>query len=852
MLRKALVLGRDGAAGWLAVAGVAIAIMLVSPSPARADCVLTGSAIVCAPPGTNGYSDPAGNGFTITVQPGTTVVDNGFAAIELNNANVIVNNGLIAAGDSAAGIVVNDGNTITNNSVMTAGANGAGISAGDDNTIVNAGSITIGDGFGSYGIATLLNSTIVNSGSITVGQGGIGIAADANTTLPSTPSITNSGTVTVGDFGIGIIVTDNHNILNSGRIVVGRGGFGIQARDGNLISNTGNILVDSFSGGVEFTGVNNTLNNSGTISAINGSFSVQTCGCSANDNRINNLVGGTLDGYISIDGAGNTVTNSGLIAVTDPGTPLIGYPTFLIANQGGTGAGNAFVQTASGTLALRMDNTGLIDNLSADAITAGGTLKVMLQPGQFYQNSTTSGTAAGLTVYGVGVLGNTITTRFDTFTTSSAFFTATPIYDTADPNNYTSLAIQLDRLPFGGVPGSTPNQTAVGNVLERGYSPGLDPASTIGQFYLNLLNSGSLSVLDQLSGAGTAASQDAAFNVGDLFSVAMLQQAMAWLSGSGGAPGVTFGGLGYAPAGQSNFANRRGADAFGAMQPSEGRWRVWGSGFGATRSIDGQWGTADQRTDAAGGLFGVDRQIAPDLLIGAAVGASNSRFSVSSLSTSGHADAGHVGLYALKTFGAAYLAGALHYAHASNDTDRTISGIGITEQAKGSFDSDQFGGRLELGWRTVVKDITLTPFAAIAPTTLWQQGYSETSTTSTGAPGILGLTYQSNRVSSFPGFLGLQVDGRFTFDNGTTLSPFARVSWVHEFDTTRSITASFINITGGSFTTEGASADANALRLEGGGSYALNPRASLFASVNSQLSSHAQSLAGMGGLRLGW
>ena len=90
-------------------------------------------------------------------------------------------------------------------------------------------------------------------------------------------------------------------------------------------------------------------------------------------------------------------------------------------------------------------------------------------------------------------------------------------------------------------------------------------------------------------------------------------------------------------------------------------------------------------------------------------------------------------------------------------------------------------------------------------------------------------------------------------DEDRSFSIKVHVFWgEHAGQRDHGITASFINITGGSFTAEGASADANALRLEGGGSYALNPRASLFASVNSQLSSHAQSLAGMGGLRLGW
>jgi len=748
--------------------------------------------------------------------------------------------------------VATDGNTITNNSVITAGTNGAGISVGDNNTIANAGSIIVGDGFGSYGIAASFNNTIVNSGSIVIGQGGIGLAADANSALPAAPSITNSGTVTVGDFGIGIIVTDFHNVLNSGRITVGQAGYGIQTGDNNLITNTGTIVVDSLSSGVQFDGINNTLNNSGTIKAINDAYSIDACACTAINNNFNNLSGGTLDGYVNVDGVGNTLTNSGVITVTDPGTALVGYPTFLIANQSLSGAGNNFVQTTSGTLALRMNNTGLIDNLSADAIIAGGTLKVMLQAGQLYQNSTISGTAVGLTVYGAGTLGNTITTRFDAFATSSVFFTATPIYDTGDASAYTSLNLQLDRTPFGSVPGSTPTQQSVGNALEQGYSPSLDPNSTIGQFYANLLAASSLGVLDQLSGAGTSAAQNAAFSSGALFGGAMMQQGLSWLSGSGGGFGTTFGGLPYA-APANRLANHPGADAFAAMQPQPGRWRVWGAGFGATRSIDGQNGSSeDQRINAGGGAFGVDREIARDLLLGFAVGASGSTYSVSGLSTSGRSDAGHVGVYALKTFGASYLAATLYYAHAANKSDRTITGIGATEYAKGSFDSDQLGGRVEFGWRHALKSYTLTPFVAVEPAVLWQQGYSEASTTGTGAPGILGLTYQSNRVTSFPAFLGAQIDGRYALDGGHTVSPFARLSWVHEFETARNIRASFITLPGGSFIAEGARASENALRLEAGATLSLSDKASLFASVNGEWSNTTTSVAGLGGLRLGW
>ena len=50
--------------------------------------------------------------------------------------------------------------------------------------------------------------------------------------------------------------------------------------------------------------------------------------------------------------------------------------------------------------------------------------------------------------------------------------------------------------------------------------------------------------------------------------------------------------------------------------------------------------------------------------------------------------------------------------------------------------------------------------------TLWERGFTESSTTG-GLPGILGLTYQSQTVTSLPTFLGVQFDTRLALANGT-------------------------------------------------------------------------------------
>src|SRR5262249_14655525 len=106
-------------------------------------------------------------------------------------------------------------------------------------------------------------------------------------------------------------------------------------------------------------------------------------------------------------------------------------------------------------------------------------------------------------------------------------------------------------------------------------------------------------------------------------------------------------------------------------------------------------------------------------------------------------DGGHVGAYAMQTFGASYLSAQVSYGHFNNTTTRLIGGIGPDETAKGAFGSDQLGGRLEIGHSFAFNPVTVTPFAAVQAARLWQAAYTETS--AAGAlPGVLGLSYAAH------------------------------------------------------------------------------------------------------------
>ena len=733
------------------------AVTVSLPDKALADCVLNGSTVTCAPPGTGGFT-AASDGLNVTVQSGATASTTtpAAAAITINNTSTLLNDGTISAVNTGAGIAATNFNRITNNGAINVGDNATGIFAGDGNTITN-------------------NGTISSTSS------GIGIGVNASNT------VYNYGTISTGQFG---------------------------------------------TAGVQFGSTNNTFYNYGTVRALDGT-SVEACGCGATGNTVNNY--GTLDGTLQMLSGSSVINNYGLITMTgDDGA--VGSTQHYV--------NGTFNQFAGGILELRVNALGVADTLAAGTLNLAGTLRLAVRPGLYGASTTYNFVVENLT----GL--PTITSTFTSIVSSSPFFAVTPIYDTSNPAAWAGLSTQLDRIPFGSVPGATDNQRAVGNVLEPGYSTSL--TGSLATFYSNLLAATSLTALDQLSGAGTAAAQNSSFGATGLFSDAMMQQGLAWLAGAGG------GGFGaplqYAAADKTG--SKPGYEAFAAMQPRQPQppvWRAWALGFGSTRSIDGNasLGTADQSLQTAGGALGVERAFGGDLLLGLAAGGSGSRFSAASLSTNGTVDGGHIGGYAVTRWGDMYAAATLNYARFDNRTDRTIAGIGTTETAHGSFASDEVAGRFELGWRRRMAGYSVTPFVAVEPAALWQHAYSESSTTVSGGAGTLGLSYAARETTSLPTFVGAQLDGQYLV-GGQTVRPFVRAAWVHEFMPQRQIEATFISIPAASFTVDGTRPASDAARISGGATWTIDASKALFARVDTEFSGSSTMVAGTAGARVTW
>ncbi|MGY8666640.1 autotransporter domain-containing protein [Bradyrhizobium sp. UFLA05-109] len=871
------------------------AVVMLPSGEAAAACVQSGNAVTCSGASSTGFGTGVESNLSVTVQSGAAIsVGASEVAIKLDSGNTVVNSGAISStgasaagirltgsgntvsnsgtitltGDGSYGIGVNSTNTIQNSGTITIGANGYGVYLGSGNNFTNSGTINVGSS--SAGVYALYNNnTVINNGTIVTDSIGIQGTGDNN-------AFTNAGTISLGAPGsIGMFVSSTGNvltntgtissgsassygiaadgggntILNSGVITVGSstsinstgvyllnssvltnsgtitavdtGGIGVMLwSNGNTVTNNGTISAPGNGGvAIEFVGNGNTIVNSGTIRGGQNGFSLFTFGA-ANNTITNN---GTLDGAIRLWGSGDSLTNNGLVTISDPATAL-GHG---IIELGGT-----FTQSASGTLALRVDNAGNSDGLyAAGQVKLDGTLRLVAQPG-LYQSSTTY---TDVVQTATGVSG-----RFANVTVSSAFLNAAATYNT------NSVDVTLTRQGFGSVAGETANQRAVGNALEAGYSTALTGAAAT--FYSNLLQAGSVRVLDQLSGEGTSGTQNTAFAAGSMFGQTMDGQMDAWRSGHRGEAAGS-GALGYA-------SERPVTSAFNALKAPplvEPQWHAWASGFGAGQSLSGDAtvGSAGFSDRIAGGAAGVDHLFGSDLLVGIAAGGSSATFNVDDRATSGRVDGAHVGAYAMQRFGATYVSAQLAYSHFNNSTTRTITGIGADEIAKGSFGSDQFGGRFEVGRTYDFGRVAVTPFAALQAAQLWQAGYTETSITGTG-PGVLGLSYASRSVSSLPTFLGSKFDARFDFGNGMMWMPFASLAWVHEFSPNRDVTATLVSMPVSAFTVEGARAASDAGRVELGSRLVLNRWSELSARFTGEFASGSQSYAGTGTFRVNW
>jgi outer membrane autotransporter protein len=300
-----------------------------SAGPAWADCIQSGSSVVCSGNSPNGFAAGVSvNGLGVTVQPGATVGTTGSMAITVNDNNTVINQGSISVSGDAVGIYGGSSNTISNQGTIASGDLGGGIAA-LSSTITNDGRITVGtQGIGIIGIGNI----VTNSGAITAGNGGFGIidlgggtianagtirAGDLANGIFGRGTVTNTGLIAVGTDSIAIYT--GGNIWNAGTLVVGDAvnyaARGLWAEGDNLgITNTGSILGGLGTVGMVAEGSSTIVRNTGLISV--GAFGLGMTGQGDNATVLNSgqiIVGGTGGTGMGAVGTSTTLVNDGLI-----------------------------------------------------------------------------------------------------------------------------------------------------------------------------------------------------------------------------------------------------------------------------------------------------------------------------------------------------------------------------------------------------------------------------------------------------------------------------------------------------------------------------------------------------------
>ncbi len=796
----------------------------------------------------------------------------------------IVNSGTIAGQNIGIFTLLNTDPSLTiksNTGSISGGA--AGILADTANITNSAGGSIAGSAAGSVGI-NATNLTLTNSGTV---SGTVAAITTTNASITNTSDGVISGVVF--DKGSG------STIFNAGRI---NGAIEFTADGDTLTLAPGSVIT----GAVAANGAHNVLQLGG--SSGSDSFNLSNLGSSgqyigfSTFNKLDNSTW-TLTGTDSGNNAWNVQGGTLLVDGATRGAMTVQSGAFL----GGNGVVGTTTVANGGTL---MPGHGGIGELIVNGNLA-------FASGAAYQIAVNGPTAGFTGVFGnanlnnasaiVGFLGGTFSSHytilaagnlsgtFSSLFTNSAVITANLSYTTNDVMlNLTSNiggggggggtgtgtgtgsgggggtgggGTSGGGGGNGGLSGLTRNQQAVANALNNACNVG-------GTCLAGIANVSAAQVpaaLDALSGEGVSATQQAAFAAGDMFLSMMMDQGAFWRSS---VPGGSNGGISGAPLGYAAQnvpapfnGNAFNTNAYNAnasampvkASPFEPRWRGWVGGFDGTSLLRGQAdpGSADQRNNLAGAVGGVEYLFSPDLLAGVAVGGSSSSFSVPDRSTSGSLTGGHLGAYTVARFSPWYVAGAVQYSHFDNNTSRSILGVGPNETAVGSFGSDLFSGRVEVGWQyALMPGFAVTPFAAIQAAQLRQRSFDETSFGPNGTFGANALGFASERVSSLPTFLGAEFDARYALGNGMILSSFSRLSWVHEFDPARNVTASFLALADSTFTVDGPRATPDAARIDLGAELKVDPRTAFFANFNGEFSDRSQFYAGKGGVRVNW
>lgn len=499
-------------------------------------------------------------------------------------------------------------------------------------------------------------------------------------------------------------------------------------------------------------------------------------------NGATNVNAGTLLVNGDLSGSNVTVNAGGILG----GTGTVGN---LAVNGGTLAPGNSFLVqfnlsfTAASTYLVEVSPSAssFTSTFKGKATLGGASVQAVFAPGSYVSKQYTILSSPS------GVNGT-----FGSLTTNlSPNFSASLSYDAND--------VYLNLLLNFAIPGGlNANQQNVANALTNFFNAN----GSIPPVYSRLSAAG----LTQAAGEAATGSQQATFNAMNQFMGVLTDPFIA-----GRGETTTFSGTSsFAAETGGSRTSRLERDAYAAMfakapvaQVYDRRWSVWGAGFGGAQTTDGNaaLGSNNTTSNLAGIAVGADYRFSPDTVAGFALAGGGTSFSVDN-GGYGRSDLFQAGAFVRHKSGPAYVSAALAYGFQNVTTDRIVTIAGV-DRLHAEFNANAYSGRIEGGYRFATPwlgGIGLTPYGAAQFTTFDLPAYAEQALA--GTP-VFALAYAAKTVTDSRSELGVRGDKSFAVSNAM-LTLRSRLAWAHDFNSDRSVGATFQALPGASFVVNGA------------------------------------------------
>jgi autotransporter-associated beta strand protein len=543
--------------------------------------------------------------------------------------------------------------------------------------------------------------------------------------------------------------------------------------------------------------------------------------------------GGALEVDGSIASSSATTVNSG--------AALIGTGTV-----SGTqiNAGGIFAPGMAGAAGTSMSVAG---NL---ALVSGALYVIQINPSTAsFANVTGTATLGGATVNAIYANGSYVAKQYTILSAAGGISGVFSLVNTNLPNGFKAtlthgttdayLNISMGPAPYGNL---SVNQQNVGNALTNFFNT----TSGIPLVFGTLTPAG----FTQASGETATGSQQTTFDAMTQFMGVMMDPFVAGrgdnLDVRDGAP------TGYAST-QKNGAARDAAAMFvkAPVVPFEQRWSTWAAAYGGSQTTDGNvtLGSNSATSRIYGTAVGADYRFSPFTVGGFSLAGGGTNFSIFNAGV-GRSDLFQAGAFVWHSVGQAYISGALAYGWQDITTDRTVTVAGV-DRLHAEFNANAFSGRIEGGYRFVapwVGGVGITPYAAAQFTTFDLPAYAENilSGASTFA-----LAYGARDVTDSRSELGIRTDKSFAMPD-SILTLRGRFAWAHDFNSDRSIGATFQALPGASFVVNGAAQAPDSALTTASAELKWTSNWSAAASFEGEFSSVTRSYAGKGAVRYQW